>query len=258
MPKNHSSAHRYGAIDALRGIAVVWMTVFHFCFDLNHFGWIHQQMLTDPLWTIQRTLIVSLFLFCAGLGQAAALDRLTPGQRFDGAFWRRWLQVAGAALLVSAGSWWMFGRGYIYFGVLHGIAVMLLLLRGMAGAGRWLWPLGLLFIATSWIAYFAHEYSGNIGFLHTKAFNWLGLIRVKPFTQDYVPVLPWLGVMCWGMAAGQWILANKPAWLARPLLGTKLDALLSVLGRWSLSYYLLHQPVLMGLMTAVAWGLARA
>jgi uncharacterized membrane protein len=258
MPTRHSPLLRYSSIDTLRGIAIVWMTLFHFCFDLNHFGWIKQQMLTDPVWTVQRTLIVSLFLFCAGLGQAAALSRGEPDQIFSHAFWRRWAQVAGAALLVSAGSWWMFGKGYIYFGVLHGITVMLILLRFLAGAGRWLWSLGFALIAMSWIAYFAHGYSRELDFLHAKAWNWLGLIRVKPFTQDYVPVLPWLGVMCWGLAAGQWVLANKPAWLARPLLGTQLDAPLAVLGRWSLSYYLLHQPVLMGLMTAVAWWLAPA
>jgi uncharacterized membrane protein len=247
---NHS---RYDSIDALRGLAIVWMTVFHFCFDLNHFGWIKLQMLTDPVWTIQRTLIVSLFLFCAGLGQAVALARSEPGQVFSPAFWRRWAQVAGAAVLVSAGSWWIFGKGYIYFGVLHGIAAMLVLLRCMAGVGRWFWPLGLFFIAISWIAFVAHGYSSELDFLHTKAFNWLGLIRVKPFTQDYVPVLPWLGVMCWGLAAGQWVLARRPGWLMRPLLGARLTAPLALLGRWSLTYYLLHQPVLMGLMTAVAW-----
>ena len=265
MTPSQSAPNRYDAIDALRGVAIVWMTVFHFCFDLNHFGWIQQQMLTDPVWTVQRSFIVSLFLFCAGLGQSVALERGVPGQKFSRGFWRRWVQVAGAALLVSAGSWWMFGRGYIYFGVLHGIAVMLILLRCLSGAGRWLWPLGLLLIAISWIAYIAHGYSREFDFLHAKAFNWLGLIRVKPFTQDYVPVLPWLGVMCWGMAAGQWVIANRPAWLARPLLGTKPGALPAVvsrwlagLGRWSLSYYLLHQPVLMGLMTAVGWWLTRS
>ena len=46
---------------------------FHFAFDLNHFGFIRQNFYTDPVWTVQRTCIVSLFLFCAGLGQAVAL-----------------------------------------------------------------------------------------------------------------------------------------------------------------------------------------
>src|SRR5207244_2966870 len=46
---------RYDTIDALRGAAIVWMTVFHFCFDLNHFGWIRQDFYRDPAWTLQRT-----------------------------------------------------------------------------------------------------------------------------------------------------------------------------------------------------------
>lgn len=254
QPFNHT---RYDAIDALRGVAIVWMTAFHFCFDLNHFGWIRQQMLTDPFWTVQRTLIVSLFLFCAGFSQAVALSRCAPGVRFGAGFWRRWAQVAGAALLVSAGSWWMFPQSFIYFGVLHGIAAMLILLRLLAGAGRALWQLGGVFVAMSYIAIYAHGYSRELDFLHGRWFNWLGLIHYKPLTQDYVPVLPWLGVMCWGLAAGQWVLAHRPLWLTRPLIGAPLSAPLAVLGRWSLSYYLLHQPVLMGLMSAVAYALAR-
>jgi uncharacterized membrane protein len=47
---------------------------------------------------LQRTLILSGFLFWAGLGQGLA--RQSAAVRF----WRRWAQVAGAALLVSAGS----------------------------------------------------------------------------------------------------------------------------------------------------------
>ena len=65
-------AQRFDRIDRLRAVALLWMTVYHLCFDLNHFGLIRQDMLVDPFWTTQRTAIVSLFLFCAGLGQAIA------------------------------------------------------------------------------------------------------------------------------------------------------------------------------------------
>ena len=34
----HTASARFARLDALRGIAIVWMAVFHFCFDLNHFG----------------------------------------------------------------------------------------------------------------------------------------------------------------------------------------------------------------------------
>ena len=56
-----SGSQRFARIDALRGAAIVWMAVFHFCFDLNHFGLLlpKQNFYGDPFWTVQRSVIVS-------------------------------------------------------------------------------------------------------------------------------------------------------------------------------------------------------
>ena len=237
---------RLDTLDTLRGLAVVWMTLFHFSFDLNQFGYIQQNFYTDGFWTGQRTVIVSLFLFCAGLGQAVAVQQAQSLQRF----WRRWLQVAGCAVLVTAGSYFMYPKSFIYFGVLHGIAVMLLVMRLSSGWGRWLWLAGGSVFAIKLIAPYAHEYWGSIDFLNTPAFNWLGFISRKPITEDHVPLLPWLGVMWWGMAAGQWLLAQRPHWLGHKV--PALAAPLAWLGRWSLSWYMLHQPVLIGALMVLA------
>jgi len=143
-----TSSGRIEAVDALRGVAMLWMTAFHFCFDLNHFGHIHQNFYLDPFWTWQRSAIVSLFLLCAGLGQAIAVAQ---GQSWP-RFWRRWAQVAGCALLVTAGSWLMYPQSFIYFGVLHGMAVLLIIARLTAHWGRWLWLLGAVALALPWAA----------------------------------------------------------------------------------------------------------
>lgn len=238
MPKTN----RYDRIDALRAIAIVWMTLFHFCYDLNHFGWLHQDFLHDPAWTGQRTAIVSLFLFCAGLSQAVAV---VQGQRWP-RFWRRWSQVAGCAVLVSIGTWFVFHERFIWFGVLHGIATMLILVRLTAGWGNALWLTGALAVAAAWAAPFAHHAWPALDVLNAPAFSWLGFISRKPLTEDYVPVLPWLGVMWWGMAAGQWVLRARPQWVQGPL--PRAAAPLAWLGRHSLGWYMLHQPVLFGAM----------
>jgi uncharacterized membrane protein len=244
---NARQAHRYDTIDTLRGVAIVWMTVFHFCFDLNYFGWLKQNFYADPVWMWQRTAIVSLFLFCAGLGQAVAVEQRQSWPRF----WRRWAQVAACALLVTIGSLWMFPKSFIYFGVLHGIALMLIAVRFTAGWGRWLWLAGALAIAAKSLAAWAHSQWPELAFLNTRPWNWLGLVSRKPVTEDFVPLVPWLGVMWWGMAAGQWLLAKRQAWLLRPL--PDAAAPFSWLGRWSLSWYMLHQPVLIGVLGAVKW-----
>lgn len=231
---------RFDRLDALRGLAIVWMAVFHFCFDLNHYGWIRQDFYRDPIWTGQRTAIVSLFLLCAGMGQALALHQGLSWPRF----WRRWGQVAGCALLVSLGSYLMYPRSFISFGVLHGMAVMLLLLR-MAGP-RLSSLNGLLLGLAALLLplWLQHE------FFDSRWTNWLGLVTHKPITEDYVPVLPWLGVMLWGFVLGRWLLRSRPAVLTGALPAFARP--LAVLGRWSLSFYMVHQPVLIGLLMLAA------
>ena len=236
-----SSAQRFDRLDALRGVAMVWMAVFHFCFDLNHFGMLipKQNFYADPLWTLQRTVIVSLFLFTAGLSQAAALE---AGQGWP-RFWRRWAQIAVCAVLVSAGSAWMFPKSWISFGILHGIAVMLIAARLAAPLRRWLWPLGLVLILLPlWLQHPVFD---------TRWTNWVGLVTKKPVTEDFAPVLPWLGVVLWGLAAGQHLLARRPGVLAGPVPAAARP--LALLGRWSLSFYMLHQPLLIGALLAWRW-----
>jgi uncharacterized membrane protein len=234
------AARRYDSIDVLRGVAIVWMTAFHFCFDLTHFGFMRQDFYNDPFWTWQRTAIVSLFLFCAGLGQAVAVQQHQSVQRF----WKRWAQVAGCALLVSIGSYFVFPNSFIYFGVLHGIALMLIVVRFTSGWGRWLWLAGALAISAKFAAVAVHSAWPAAEFLNAKPWNWLGLVSRKPVTEDYVPLLPWLGAMWWGMAAGQALLQQRRGLLIRVM--PRAVAPLAWLGRWSLSWYMLHQPLLFG------------
>ena len=219
---------------------MVWMLLFHFSFDLNHLGWWQpqQDFHRDAFWTTQRSVIVSLFLLCAGLSQALAWQAGVAWPQF----WRRWAHVLGCALLVSLGSALMFPASWISFGVLHGMLLMLLAARLLAPLGLWLWPLGALLLALP-------HWAGH-AFFDSRWTNWVGLITHKPITEDYVPVLPWLGVMLWGLAAGQWLLARRPALLAGAVPALLLP--LARLGRWPLTVYMLHQPLLIGALSAAA------
>lgn len=229
-----SPTPRFDRLDALRGVAIVWMAIFHFCFDLAHYGLAPFELKRDPFWLHQRTAIVTLFLLCAGAGQAVAAMQGQSWARF----WKRWAQVAGCALLVSAGSYLMFPRSWISFGVLHGIAVMLVVVRATMRWGAWRWPLGALALALPHLV--QHP------LFDSRWLNWTGLVTRLPYTEDYVPVLPWLGVMWWGAAGAQALLAHRRGLVTGPI--SHLLRPLAGLGRWSLSFYMIHQPVLIGLV----------
>ena len=88
----------------------------------------------------------------------------------------------------------------------------------------------------------------SLRLLDERWLNWIGLVSRKPVTEDYVPLLPWLGVMIWGHVGMRTLLRRRQSWLHRPLPTPGRP--LAALGRWSLSYYMLHQPVLLGILLA--------
>lgn len=224
--------HRLITLDALRGLAIVWMVLFHFCFDLNHFGWLQppQQFLVDPFWTWQRVCIVSLFMFCAGASQALAYQAGVTWRRF----WRRWAQVAACAVLVSGATWFVFPQSWISFGVLHGLAVMVLLARCTAGL-----PVPVLAALAAVALALPHLVQHPV--FDNRWLNGLGLVTRKPVTEDYAPVLPWMGAVWLGLAFGP----RLAAWAWKP--SRALQALARI-GQWPLTIYMLHQPIFWGVL----------
>ena len=224
---------------------MVWMAGFHFSFDLNQYQVIaRQNFYADPFWTTQRVCIVSMFLLAAGAGQAVAMD---AGQTWA-RFWRRWAQIAGCALLVSVGSFFMFPHSWISFGVLHGMAAMLILLRLLGTAlppvrvARS--PLALAGLAALAAIAWRLPHLVSDPFFDSRWTNWVGLITHLPQTEDYVPVLPWFGTMLAGYLVASVLLVH-----ARGAFTGGVQSFvrpLSVLGRWSLTFYMLHQPILIG------------
>lgn len=229
-PKN-----RHERIDALRGIAVTLMFFYHFCFDLDYFHWVSIDFHQQPFWLNLRAFIVTLFLTLVGVSLVLANPTTTN--------WRaavpRLLRLLGCASLVSLGSYAVFPNSMIFFGVLHFILVAsvlgLLLLRFRAAH----LPVGVSLIVLGLMV--QHP------FFDQAAFQWLGLMTHKPITEDYVPMLPWFGVVLLGMflaRVGEKYL--KTPWQARGAARWFTFA-----GKHSLLLYMIHQPILMGLLWVV-------
>jgi uncharacterized membrane protein len=226
---------RLALVDVLRGFAVAQMIVYHFIYDLNHFGWVSLRMLSDQPWIGWRAAIVTQFLLLVGVSlvlRTSFKPRLSD-------FAARWAQVAAAAVLVSIGSWLVFGPRFIWFGILHFIASALLLVRPLLSLGAWNIALGVaalvagLTLADPW-------------FNATPA-NVVGFVSQKPRTEDYVPLFPWLGVVLLGAGLGSlWQRAGWRVPSALTALNTRPPRVLVLLGTWALTVYLIHQPLLMG------------
>jgi uncharacterized membrane protein len=222
---------RVVGLDALRGVAIVAKVIYHFCFDRRYFGVTRWDFEHDLVWLTARSMILSSFLLIAGI--STALARRNPDA--DARLPRHVAMIGSAALLVTAVSWRLFPQSFIWFGVLHAIAVSLLLARPLCDRPRLAAIVGVIVIVAG-VAFAPPAFDG-------RALGWIGFVTHKPVTEVYVPLFPWAGVLYVGLAAGLWLVRARFAVLA-PL--AHAPAALQWMGRHSLGLYLIHQPLLIG------------
>ena len=226
---------RIALIDIARGTALVAMAIYHFTFDLGMFGLIPPETAVTGGWKVFARSIAFSFLFLVGISLVLATA--------NGIDWRRTAKrlamVGGAALVITIATYVATPETYIYFGILHHIAIASVLgLALRAQAPVVLASLAGAIFALWWFMPFT---------LEADALAFLGLTRTPPLSSDFVPLVPWLAAVLLGMAAAKvvptarWtaLSPSGPIWLVSPL---------SWLGRHSLAFYLLHQPILIGLI----------
>jgi len=229
--KAPSSTDRVAGVDAIRGFALCLMFVYHLAFDLRLYGVIAADFENDWFWLGFRALIVTMFMALVGVSLVLA-DRAGATHSH---FWRRVIVIGACALAVTAASWLTFPRSFIYFGILHCIAV--------ASVVAWPFvrrPGAAIVIGCAVIA-------AGLAISHPmfdmRPLSVFGFVAHKPVTEDYVPLAPWAGVVFIGVALGN-LLAGQSFAATAPLAAA--PAWLRWLGRHSLAIYMVHQPILLG------------
>ncbi len=228
---------RIPEVDIARTVALGGMVLFHFVYDLELFG--HLPPGTTALpggWAWFARLVAGSFLFLAG---ASLVLGHGQGIRWP-AFLRRLAVLGGAAALVSLGTWFAVPQAWVFFGILHAIAAFSVI--GLAALRLPAWATAAL--AAAILVAGPH--------LRHPAFDtpwlwWTGLSTLRPVSIDFEPLFPWLAPFLFGMAVARaGVRAGLAARAARP--PSALARRLAWPGRYSLAIYLIHQPVLIGLV----------
>ena len=228
---------RIAIVDFLRGSALLGMTVFHFAYDLEFFG-LEERGYSEQLhWWTLATIVAGSFLFLTGASLYLAHS--------DGIRWRPWRRrfviIVLAALAITVVTRFVTPETYIFFGILHMIAIASVAGLAFLRAPWWLAVAGAA-------AVFAVDELIAIEWLNASVLSWLGLGSVAPAASDFRPVFPWLAPALLGVGAAK--LCHRAGWLqvlAVPRLEGWSGNAVRFIGRHSLVYYLLHQPVLFAL-----------
>ena len=231
---------RIWELDAFRGICIICVVIVHLIFDLQYFEGLD---IKTPRWFdfIQMNGGI-LFIVISGIC-------VTLGHRFV----KRGLIVFGAGMLITLVTFIMYKIGVadidiiIYFGVLHLLGVCMLLYGLIRKLPTWLLVVieNILIIAGYWLANSGRHPNG------ASASDILIIVGVTPpgfVTSDYFPLLPYLGWFLLGVFLGRTLYEKQQTLFPRfPYRSWPVRAL-SFVGRHSIWIYLLHQPLISGIL----------
>jgi uncharacterized membrane protein len=228
-------------IDGVRGLAIAGVVLFHIVWDFEFTGLI-SGFAFHPIWLAFGHVLAGTFMFLVGVSLVLAHGREVR--------WRSFLKrvgiVALGAVIISIATWFAFPQNFIYFGILHAIAMASLV------AIMFLRLPTLVTIAVALFFFLARDVVSSDAF-NSRWLAWIGLFTSAPPSNDFVPVFPWFGLTLLGVAAARLVFGADGTMRSIPDLGNGLMVRAFVwMGRNSLVIYLVHQPVLLAIIVPVA------
>lgn len=227
---------RIWELDALRGLFILGMIFVHLIYDLQNFLGL-SVFAESPIFDFFLSWGGVLFFLLSGICVTLGHHPI-----------RRGLIVLGCGLVVSAVTYGMYALDFagksmiIYFGVLHCLGVCMLLWPVFK---RIPWPVTAVFslaMAVVGVLIDPIWFDSNM---------WLMPLGLKPkgfASSDYFALLPFMGFFLIGSIIGRFVYQNKTTLFPKVDPKNPLIVFFSWLGRWSLPIYMLHQPVLTGIV----------
>lgn len=232
---------RIWELDALRGLCVLGMVAVHLVYDL-----VYLYRLVDweysPAFTFVQRWGGVLFLLISGICVTLGRHHIKRG-----------LIVFACGMLCTAVTAGMYVLKLadvslvIYFGVLHCLGVCMLLWQTVRKLPAW--AMAVLGLALS---------AAGLCLMNGPVveFPWLIPLGVKMQgfrSSDYFPLLPNFGFFLMGAVLGKTVYASGQSLLPKVRETNPILRFLRGCGTHSLWIYLLHQPVLSGVMYLILW-----
>lgn len=235
---------RIWEIDAFRGLCILFVFAAHLAFDLREF-----LKLDFQLGPVQALFDYGGAVFIVISGVSATL-----GSRS----FRRGLIVFGCGMVITAvtcGMVWLDmldSSNLILFGVLHLLGVCMMLYPLLKKLPTWLLAvLGVGIVALGYWFFSFYLSPAAEGFDPRQLLFVFGL-RLPGFAAgDYFPLFPHLGWFLLGIVLGRTVYRDRQTRLPKVPANALPLRFLQFAGRHSLELYLIHQPVIFGLIQLI-------
>ena len=227
---------RIWEIDFLRGVSIILMVGYHLLYDLGDMVGLGSFLgfstnLSTQAWIIAQYFFAGLFVILSGISSTLSRGNI-----------RRALKLLAVALLVTAATFVFDRSSTIHFGILHCLAVSILIYGLMFQQAK---PLACALAGGAVIGLAVVLPLALKGV--PIRFDWLlpfGIHSPTYGSFDYFPLLPWLGIFLGGSALGKSVYSARHSLIRKRLPSTFVN----VAGRHSLLIYIIHQPIILGIL----------
>ena len=251
--RSKAARSRIHLMDELRGFAVFCMIFYHAFYTM---AFLFRIPLGTELLTFfmpAEPFFAGLFIFISGISSQLSHSNLARG-----------FKLLAVALAVTAVTLFVVPDERIVFGILHMLSVCMILF-GLLQKPMEKLPLWAGILATALLFYVTFPVTaGLVGFWGINGLPVyflpqaryqlpflfpIGICNVDFYSSDYFPLLPWLFLFFCGTFWGRYARRGQfPKCMYRSRV-----PFLSWMGRHALILYLVHQPVIYGILLAVQW-----
>lgn len=242
-----TARRRIAMIDEIRGFCIIAMVFHHIFYDLVYLFKVTSLMPFLHIIETIRLPFVLAFIIISGLS-----SRLSRSNA------RRGFKLLGVALAITLFTFIFMPEQIITFGILHMLALCMLIFAGVRPLLDKVKPTAGILIFTVLFMLTYNIEAGQIGIpnlLYVRipsevmAQDWLFAVGIPGTltSADYFPIFPWLFAFMVGSYIGVWAKQGKfPGWMIPARI-----PFLSFVGSKTLIIYVLHQPVVFGILTVL-------
>ena len=236
-----NSYSRIDFVDYTRSFAIIAMIIYHFAYDLGQFGFVDINIIINGSWKLFATLIGTSFLFISGFSFWIMI--------FNGFNLKKFLKrlsiLIFSSLAITLVTYLYLGDSFIFFGILH-------LLASCTVLGLLLFKFHFIILFFVAICTFIIPLVVESDFFQPKYLSWTGLYGKSTGSADFYPLLPWSSSFILGLAISKFIIKKQNTDSKKMFLQKEKKFFISRCLIWSgknsLLIYLIHQPILIGLI----------
>lgn len=233
---------RIPEVDLMRGTAVIMMILFHTVFDLDYFG-LRATDILSGFWFVFGYVTGFLFVFIAGISAWISWKRAEKRLDKRGIyikFLKRGLFIFSIGLGITLVTWFFAPESPIIFGTLHLIGLSIMIAPLFFRFSTKNICIGLAVILA---AVMIQGISGD------PLLTFLGIHAPGFSTLDYKPLIPWFGYFLAGMAVSAYFYPDGKKRDSSKIIKGEVPEFIQLAGRHSLAIYLIHQPVIIILLS---------